>query len=376
MKNILYLLQKEFIQIFRNKAMLPVIFLMPILQLIILAKAANFDMKDIKMTVIDRDMSSTSRALINKFQSSNYFKIDRLTFSESDAEDMLKANKEDIYIEIPVNFEKDLIKQQVNKLRMVINAIDGSKAAMSLAYSNFIINDFNQDFQKQYAVKCNILNSADMIKTINVNYSNWYNPELNYETFMVPGILVLLITMIGIFLTAMNIVREKEIGTIEQINVTPISRIQFIVGKLIPFWLIGMFELGFGLFIAFLIYGISIAGSSIVLFSFGGLYLIVVLGMGLFISTLAETQQQAMFLSWFIMVIFILLSGLFTAIENMPPAVQMITYVNPIRYFVEVIRMVMLKGSGFSDIMFHIKALFVFAVVINTAAILRYRKTS
>ena len=168
--------------------------------------------------------------------------------------------------------------------------------------------------------------------------------------FMVPGILVLLVTMVTMFLGSMNVAREKEIGTIEQLNVTPIKKYQFIIGKLLPFWLIGLFELSFGLVIGKVLFNIPMVGSLGLVFLFAMVYMIVVLGMGLLISTAANTQQQAMFIAWFFLVIFILLSGLFTPIESMPKWAQTLTLVNPIRYFVEVMRGVLMKGAGFADI--------------------------
>ena len=181
----------------------------------------------------------------------------------------------------------------------------------------------------------------------------WYNETLNYKTFMVPGILVLLVTMITLFLSGMNIVREKEIGTLEQINVTPIKKYQFIIGKLFPFWLLGLVLLTIGLIISKLLFDIPILGSLSLMYFYTSIYILVILGIGLFISNFTNTQQQAMFIAWFFMVIFILMSGLFTPIASMPPWAQTITDFNPIKYYVEVMRMVMLKGAGLKDILPH-----------------------
>ena len=210
---------------------------------------------------------------------------------------------------------------------------------------------------------------------IEVISADWYNPELDYKTFMVPGILALLVTMVGAFLSSMNIAREKELGTVEQLNVTPIRKYQFVIGKLLPFWIIGLVELSIGLVVAKLLYDIPFLGSIPLLFAFAALYLLVVLGLGLFISTVTDTQQQAMFVSWFFLVIFILMSGLFTAIENMPIWAQRLTLLNPVRYFIEVIRMVMLKGAALQDIVRHIWILAAYAVLMNGLAMWRYRKT-
>jgi ABC-2 type transport system permease protein len=192
----------------------------------------------------------------------------------------------------------------------------------------------------------------------------------------VPGILVLLVTIIGLFLASMNIVKEKEIGTIEQLNVTPIKKHQFIIGKLLPFWIIAMFDLGLGLLIARFVFEIPMIGSIPLVFGVAGIYLILILGMGLFISTLSDTQQQSMFISWFFVMIFILLSGLFTPIENMPVWAQNLNLINPIAYFIEFMRLVLLKGSEFKDVWRLIVSLSVYAVIMISLATLRYSKSA
>ncbi|MFT3884020.1 MAG: ABC transporter permease [Flavobacteriales bacterium] len=202
----------------------------------------------------------------------------------------------------------------------------------------------------------------------------WYNLRMSYRSLMVPGLLVVLVTLAGMFLSSMNIAREKEVGTIEQINVTPIRKWQFILGKLLPFWFISLFLLAFGLAVGRLVFHIPMEGSVFLLFAFAAVYLWVMLGLGLLISTVSDTQQQSMFLSWFFLVIFVLLSGLFTPIDNMPHWAQRITWLNPVSYFVEVVRMVLLKGSGFMDIARHFAVIGAFAVGINALAVVNYRK--
>ncbi|MFA5781648.1 MAG: ABC transporter permease, partial [Bacteroidales bacterium] len=207
-------------------------------------------------------------------------------------------------------------------------------------------------------------------------YAFWFNPELNYKNYMVPGILVLLVTLIGMFLTGMNIVREKEIGTIEQINITPIKKHQFIIGKLLPFWIIAQFELAFGLTLGKLLFDIPILGNLGVVFTFSSIYLLVVLGAGLIISTINNTQQQSMFISFFFMIVFIMMSGLFTPVESMPVWAQKINIINPVAYFIEVMRMVLMKGSGFMDIKRQLISISIYAVLILSFAVWRYRKVT
>jgi ABC-2 type transport system permease protein len=378
MRTIFFIIRKEFKQIFRNKGMLPIIFVMPILQLLILANAATYDIKNLRIFFVDNDMTSMSTQLRNKFDATPYFIDAGFSFNPKDASKALDEGKADLFLEIPSGFEKKIIKNNTSDtpaLFLTMNAIDGTKAGLGMFYANSIISDFNLNLIKEIKV---IPDNQILVQTksINIDYSNWYNPELNYKTFMLPGILVLLVTMIAAFLSAMNVVREKEVGTIDQINVTPIKKYQFIIGKLTPLWLLAMFELAFGLSISLLIYDIPFLGSIVVLFSFAAIYILACVGLGLLISTISDNQQQAMFLTWFLMVVFILLGGLFTAIESMPLWVQYLTYGNPVRYFIEVVRLVMLKGSGFSDISRQFIIISFFAVSINLLAVMRYKKVS
>jgi len=373
MNTILFIIQKEFKQIFRNKGMLPIIFVLPILQLVILSNAATFEIKNIRFSYIDHDKTSFSRALIEKFDASTYFNVLTDFPSNKLANSAMLKGEVDIILEIPQHFERNLIKKQTTDLALTINAIDGAAAGVENVYINQIIKDFNKNAQAKLIPTSNQIN---MPKSITSIPSFWYNETLNYKTFMVPGILVLLVTMITLFLSGMNIVREKEIGTLEQINVTPIKKHQFIIGKLFPFWIIGFGLLTIGLIIAKLLFNVPIVGSIFLLYLFTSIYLLVILGIGFFISNFTETQQQAMFISWFFTVIFILMSGLFTPIESMPVWAQYLTEFNPIKYFVEVMRMVMLKGSHFTDILPLFLKTLGYAIIMNTLAIISYKKTT
>jgi len=378
MNNIIFIIEKEFKQIFRNKGMLPIIFVLPILQLFLLANAATFDIKNLKIGVNDRDNSTFSRELIRKIQGSNYFIITSLPQSSKLAQQDLDKGKIDIYLEIPDNFENRIIRREDSKentIFMLFNAIDGTKAGLGLNYISSKINDFYKNLILQNKIKFDPSHNTITLKNIGIEYSNWFNPELNYHTFMLPGILVLLVTMIGTFLSAMNVVREKEIGTIDQINVTSIKKYEFIIGKLFPLLVIGLIELIFGMAFSRIAYNVPLEGSGLLIISFGFIYIIAALGLGLLISTTTDNQQQAMFISWFILVIFILLSGLFTPIESMPDWVKYITYINPVKYFIEVVRLVMLKGSTFNDISNHYLIMSIFAITLNSLAVLRYKKT-
>jgi ABC-2 type transport system permease protein len=374
MRTILFIIQKEFKQIFRNKAMLPIIFVLPLIQLLILSFAASFEVKNIKFSYVDNDHSVTSRALINKFQASNYFNIIESFSSKEEANLQMLKGKVDVILEIPNHFERNLIKEKKTNLSVSINAIDGAAAGIENVYILQIIATFNQNIKSQ------LLQYSDgsIVQPQNISTipSFWYNKTLNYKTLMVPGILVLLVTMLTLFLSSMNIVREKEIGTLEQINVTPIKKYQFIIGKLFPFWVLGLVILTVGLIIAKLVFNIPMLGNIGLIYLFTSVYLLVILGMGLFISNYTDTQQQAMFIAWFFVVIFILMSGLFTPIESMPQWAQNVSLLNPIRYFVEIIRMVMLKGATFSDISTPFFIIVLYAIVLNGLAVWSYKKVN
>lgn len=372
MRIIRFIIQKEFRQIFRNKGMLPIIFIMPVIQLLVLSNAATYEVKHIAFGYIDNSQTSTSRALVEHFHASKYFDIVADYPSLKQSQEAMQKNQVDVVLQIPNDFERDLQNNRSVRLGVTINAIDGAAAGVKNVYVTQIIQRFNKNIQVDLWQPDNHKNPL-VIESIPLF---WYNKTLNYKTFMVPGILVLLVTMITLFLSGMNIVREKEIGTLEQINVTPVKKHQFIIGKLFPFWILGMVLLTVGLILAKVIFNVPMIGNMAVMYGFTSVYIFVILGIGLFISNFTETQQQAMFIAWFFMVIFILMSGLFTPIESMPKWAQAITQFNPIRYFVEVMRMIMLKGSGLQDILPHLVKTAAYAFVMNGLAVWSYRKTS
>ncbi len=368
MRTIFYIIQKEFLQIIRDKMMLPIIFIIPIFQLLILSYAATFEIKYIDLGVIDLDQSVASRALVQKYEASPFFHIKARSFSMDQlADEMGKANVEQI-LYIPEKFGLNLANQQAVKVQLITDAVDGAAAGVMSAYALSILKDYNHNLMMETRVLPNEM------KHIESHYRYWYNPDLDYKTFMIPGILVLLVSIIGLFLSGLNIVKEKEIGTIEQLNVTPIKKHHFIIGKLAPFWLIAMFDLLLGLLLAKFVFQIPFVGSVGLIIAVASIYLVLVLGIGLFISTLADTQQQAMFIAWFFVMIFILLSGLFMPIENMPDWAQYLDILNPIAYFIDFMRLVMLKGAGFFDVLNQIISISIYALISISLATWRYRK--
>ena len=378
-----HLLKKEFRQIFRNKAMLPIIFSLPLVQLLVLVNAADFEIRNTRIAFQDADRSTASQLLISKFTASPYFEVYGDVSSTKEGISLLDNDKITVLLRIPDGFESDLRTRGSTSLAVDINGIDGQAAGLSRSYVSRIILQYGASLAERQGItaergglSAESANASTAALPITIVERYWYNPDLEYRNMMLPGLLVLLVTMIGLFLTSMNIVREMEMGTIEQVNVTPIKKYEFIIGKLFPFWLIGLFELAMGLGIGVLVYSIPIVGNVGILFLFAMLYLPVILGLGLIVSTITKTQQQAMFVSWFLMVIFLLMSGLFTPIENMPMWAQRITWFNPTAYFIKVIRLVMLKGSGFGDVAHEFGVVALFAVGMNVLAVLMYRKRS
>ncbi|MBC7903976.1 MAG: ABC transporter permease [Gemmatimonadaceae bacterium] len=359
MRTIIILLRKEFRQIFRNKSILAMVIVMPVIQLIVLPLAADYEVKNINLAVVDNDRSAYSERLVNSIVASGYFRMAAYESSYKEAFKSIETDKADLILEIPAHFESNLIREGKQKTGISINAINGVKANLGGAYLSAIIRDFNPS---ETVIESAVLNR--------------YNPLLNYRVFMVPGILAILVTMIGGFLSALNIVKEKETGTIEQINVSPIKKHHFILGKLIPFWILGNIVFTIGLIVSWAVYGIVPEGSILLLYGFIAIYLLAVLGLGLLVSTFCDTQQQAMFIMFFFMMIFILMGGLFTPVDSMPEWARMVVRFNPVSYLISVMRMVILKGSEAGQLVNHLLATAGFAVVLNALAVVNYKKIS
>jgi ABC-2 type transport system permease protein len=371
MRTLYYILQKEFTQIFRNKSMLPVIFVMPLIQMLVLVFAATNELRQVDLAIVDFDRSASSRKLTSEIMGNPFFMVRQNLANTQDAEDLLMRNKIDLAMIIPKDFDKDLTTKKSTDVQILVDAINGMSAQLSFGYLSNVIGSYSQKILIKTGKQ-----EPGLMKIIEIKPTFWFNPQLNFKYYMAPGILVVLITVIGMLLGGMNLVREKELGTIEQINVTPIKKWQFIAGKLLPFLGIGLFDLAFGLLIARLAFNIPIRGSMLLLFGLASIYLILVLSLGLFISTISDTVQQGTFVTFFMLIVFILMSGLFTPVESMPDWAQKIDYINPLYYFVKIMRSILLKGSNFADIFNEFAALSVFAASIFGLAIFRYRKTS
>jgi ABC-2 type transport system permease protein len=372
MKTVFYVIQKEFIQVRRNKTMLRMIVMIPLLQMLVLVYASTYDLKNVNIFWVDQDLSPTSRKLAARFEASPFFTINNTSFNPEDGLQEIDRNRSDMVLTIPRNFERDLMRDDKASVQLLINAIDGQAAQLAYSYAASVIHDFNLNVIAQWKG----LPEFDPPYQVGTPARFWYNSELEYKWFMAPGVLSILVTLIGLFLSGMSLVKEKELGTIEQLNVTPIKKIEFLTGKLIPFVIIALFDLLFGLLIARVVFNLPVVGNLGLILGFSILYLIGLLGLGLFVSTVAETQQQVMFVNYFFMMIFILMGGIFTPVDSMPHWAQLLDEANPVYHFMRIMRMVVLKGSGFGDLIHEFFALCILGATFLSLALWRYRKTT
>ncbi len=355
--------------------MLPLLLVMPVVQTLLLSFAANYEVKNLALAVVDHDLSPASRQLTDKFSASGYFQVKQFSLAAKDADRSMAADKVDLILKIPANFERDLVRENKASISLTANAINATKAGLGMGYAQNIVRDFNAGFAEKWTPRLvSSLTNNEQRATINVEYSNWYNPRLDYKTFMVPGILGEIVALIICFLTALNIVRERELGTIEQMNVTPVQKWQFILGKLLPFWLLSLVMMTLGLTVGKLVFNIPMLGSLWLVFGYTAAFTPCMLGLGFLISNFSDSQQQAMFTAWFFLLIFILMCGLFTPVESMPQWAQVLNKLNPVAYFVEFMRLVLLKGAGFQDIQNNFFSVLAYAAATNGLAVWTYRK--
>jgi ABC-type multidrug transport system permease subunit len=378
------LARAEVLHVVRDKASLVQIIVMPLIQLLVLSNVATFAVKRSPAYFVDFDHSPTSRGIMTRFAASDLFDIVGQSASPGAANEAMLRGDATIVVTIPHDFERALTRDKSAPIGLDVNAEKGSAAGIVQSYAAQILNNYSVELGRDIVpTRRNVADGTTSeiqpppqpgAGHIDVRLRSWYNQTLDYKHYMVPGILVALVTMIGTLLTAQNIAREKEMGTLEQLNVTPIGKAEFITAKLLPFWVLAMIDLMLGLLVARLVFGVPIRGSLVLLFASAGLYLVVALAIGLWISTLVETQQQAMFLSFFVIMIYLLMSGLLTPIDSMPHWVQVASLVNPVRHFVSISRAVLVKGAGLAEIATPLATLGIFAVGFLTLAIRQYRK--
>lgn len=367
-----YLLEKEFKQFKRNPFLPRLVIIFPLMVLLIFPLVANFEVRNVKLSVIDHDKSSYSRSLIQKVKSSGYFKITDVSETYKDALTHIESNESDMILEIPVNFERTLVREMNADLMISANAVNGNKGGLGTAYLVNIVMDFNVNIRADLSKNVSKF-AAPKLEIIPLYR---YNPSLLYEMYMVPALMVMVMAMICGFLPALNIVSEKESGTIEQMNVTPVKKFTFILAKLIPYWIIGYIALTICIGVAYFVWDLFPAGFLGTLYLFVTIFILAISGFGLVISNYAITVQQAMFMMFFFVLTFIFMSGLYTPIENMPNWAQMLSNFSPLKYLIQALRMIFLKGSSFNELMPQFFALTGFAIFFNGWAIISYHKSS
>ena len=373
MKIIFQFIIKELLQVKRDKKMLAVIFLAPMIQLIFLGYAANMDVNVIHTTVFDMDNSLTSREFVRKFEKSGYFVIDNYADNYEEVTGLLNNGETLVAIVIPGDFEKRIERRETAPLQILFEGSDGNKSSIALGYIQKVITSFSNTIL--FDIRDKLGMKIDLSGSLTPEVRIWYNPEMKTRYFMLPGILALILMITTISLMSMAVVKEREIGTFEQLIVTPIKPGQLIIGKLLPFTIIGFVVLVTVMVVMTQWFGIEIRGSKLFLLFSALLFVLSNLGLGLFISTISRTQQQAMMASIFIVMMpMIYLSGFAFPIENMPGVIQYITYAIPLRYFITIIRGIVLKGIGFSSLWMETLILFLMGAVILFLSAIRFRK--
>lgn len=364
MQRILYLIQKEFRQVFRDRAMIAIMLFAPIVQTIVLGFAMTTDVKNVKLIIFDADNSGPSRELSRRFINNPNFRFVGYAESPAAMHHALDNWQAQIGVFIEYDFGRDLQRGLAPSVQLVADGLDGNSAGISLGYAQGILGEFGQEMTTTPPPTAPVVGASRM----------WYNLDLNSKHYMVPGIIGVLLTLVTMFLTSMGLVREKELGTLEQLMVTPIRSAELIVGKVLPFLLIGLVSANVTLAVAFVVFDLAMAGSYLLLMAVTLLYFMTTLGLGIFISTLVETQQQAMFVSWFFMIFLILMSGFFTPIANMPDFWQKVTYINPLRYYIGMVREIFLKATPLEYMWNQIIPLAIFGVIIISASAMKFHK--
>jgi ABC-2 type transport system permease protein len=387
LRAIRFLVRKEFLQIVRDKATLAQLLFVPFVQLLVLSNAATFTITDTKVAIVDQDHSTTSRALAARLEGGGQFRVERVTGSLAEAERDLVERRASVIVHIPPRFEEALVRTHTAPLQLSLNAEEGAVAGLVGGYAQRILVDFARDQAATLTVTSRASDDPTDGATTTLRPSPvrgalalrpiaWFNITRNYKHYMVPAILVSLMTIIGTLVTAQNIARERELGTLEQLNVTPLTRTAFIAGKLLPAWIMGMALFSGGLTLGHYVFGVPLRGPVWVVVLGAGVYLTVALGIGLFISTITRTQQQTMFVAFFLLMIYLLMSGMFTPIDSMPAWAQWVGAATPVRHFVWVMRAVLVRGGGIETAWREIAGLGVAGVAVLTLAVRQYHKTT
>jgi ABC-2 type transport system permease protein len=352
-----YLIEKEFKQIRRNSFLPKMILMFPIVMMLVIPWITNLEVKNISLRVVDNDRSTTSQRMVHEMEASNYFIFRGLSPSYDDAIKEVELGRADIIAVIPQHYERDLVNNLPTHVLVAANSVNGTKGGMGSAYLSSIITPSTSRHEP-------------------ISVLNLFNKYQDYKVFMIPALMAILLILMCGFMPALNIVGEKEAGTIEQINVTPVSKFSFIIAKIIPYWVIGMFVMAICFVLSWAVYGITSAGSLSLIFLLAILMAFTMSSLGLIISNYSDTMQQAMLVMWFCMVCFILLSGLFTPVRSMPDWAQTLTIINPMRYFIDGMRTVFIRGGNALSISYQLISLSVFASVMSLWAMWSYKKNN
>jgi len=374
-RTIFFLVRKEFLQIFRDRTTVFQIFMIPVVQLLVLANAATFDVKQVAMLVVDEDRTTVSTGLVQRLEAGRQFQVVRYEGSDAGVDRALLDREVTAVLHIPRRFEEDLVRRRRAPVQLVLNAEEGATAGIVQSYANAILASYAAELDRTLPAARGGSIGTPRVAPLDLRTQRWFNPTRNYKYWMVPALMVSLTTIIGLLLTAQNITRENELGTLEQLNVTPMTKVQFIAAKLIPFWLLSLLIFSIGLAIGKLVFGIPMRGNLLLVYLAAAVYLIVVLGLGLWISTITRTQQQAMFVAFFVILIFLLMSGLFTPVDSMPEWAQRVAEANPVKHFVSVMRAVLMRGAGVETVGRPILGLAAAGVAVLALAVMRYRKS-
>ena len=375
MRTIFFLVRKEFLQIFRDRTTVFQIFMIPVVQLLVLANAATFDVKRVAMLVVDEDRTTVSTGLVQRLTAGRQFRVVRYEGTDASVDPALLDREVTAVLHIPRRFEEDLVRRGHAPVQLVLNAEEGATAGIVQSYAGAILAAYSAELSRTLPRARQAAAAGAPAAPLDLRTRRWYNPTRNYKYWMVPALMVSLTTIIGLLLTAQNITREHELGTLEQLNVTPMTKVQFIAAKLIPFWILSLVIFSLGLAIGKLVFGIPMVGNLLLVYLAAAVYLIVVLGLGLGISTITRTQQQAMFVAFFLILIFLLMSGLFTPVDSMPDWAQRVAEANPVKHFVSIMRAVLMRGAGLETVGRPILGLTVAGVAVLALAVARYRKS-
>jgi drug efflux transport system permease protein len=367
LRTIVEMIRKEFYQVRQDPRMIAVSVIAPLVQVLLLGYTATTDIKNSDIVVCDMDKTSVSRELIRSFSNSGYFVAKYRVEVPDDIDHFIEYGKARMAVVVPPRFGDRILGRETAPLQVILDGTDANTASVLLGYTTQIVTQYSQSIQMNV--------SPVRLGRIVPEPRVWFNPDLLSANYMVPGVVALVLMIITMTLTSLGIVKEKEIGTLEQLMVTPIKPYQLILGKLIPFVIIGFIDVSIVLSIAHFWFKVPLVGSLPLLYGLSGLFILTTLGLGLFVSTIAKSQQQAMLIAqFFFFMPFMFLSGFAFPISNMPVVVQYITYVIPLRYFLEIVRAVFLKGSGVAELWPQALALLVFGVAILTLSVLRFQK--